>query len=148
MKVMKYTCVEEIFEYNGYKCACVFTKGGYRCGYVAIDKNHPYYGLDCGDEGPNEIDCHWGLTYGGTGVHFCADEEGVWWFGFDCGHYTDLTDCNTAREYGLINDKEYSVAIVFENILAADEDITLKDKEFVKENCKLIVEQLRRVKKV
>lgn len=137
--------IEEKFEHNSYKCVCVFTKGGYRCGYVAVNTNHPYYGLSYDNEGPDEILCHWGLTYAGNGNHFNGGEDGLWWFGFDCGHYNDLTDYETAKNYGLINDKEYSVGMVFENILKEDEDIILKDKEFVKDNCKMIVEQLRKV---
>lgn len=143
---MKRVYLEEMFEYKGYKCACVFNAGGFRCGYVAVDNTHPYYGKDYTDEGPNEIMCHWGLTYSDNGKHFYDGDKDFWWFGFDCGHYGDATDYDTAKEYGLINDKEYLIGKQYEKMLTFD-DTTLKTKEFVEENCKMIVEQLIAVKK-
>ena len=144
---MKRAYVEEMFEYKGYKCACVFNAGGFRCGYVAIDETHPYYSVNFMDDGPYEIQCHWGLTYSGEGKHFYNGEGRLWWLGFDCGHYKDLTDYDTAKAYGIINDKEYSIGKSFEVIYKEDLECTHKDKEFIKENCKMIVEQLIAVTK-
>lgn len=146
---MKRVYVEEIFEHKGYKCACVFNAGGYRCGYVAIDESHPYYKKDYSDEGPNEIMCHWGLTYSGYGKHFCEDNDNLWWFGFDCGHYCDGTDYETAKKYGIITDTEYLIGKEFSAELSdsLDENIFVKTQEFVEENCKMVVEQLIAVKK-
>jgi hypothetical protein len=37
------------------------------------------------------IDVHGGLTYAGEGSKgYPAASRGLWWFGFDCGHYNDL----------------------------------------------------------
>lgn len=143
---MKRVYVEDFFDYKGYACVCVFNAGGFRCGYVAVDNTHPYYGKDYIDEGPNEIMCHYGLTYSGDGKHFCDGSDGFWWFGFDCGHYGDATDYDTAKEYGLISDKEHLIGKQYEKMLTFD-DTTLKTKEFVEEICKMIVEQLIVVKK-
>lgn len=141
---MKRIHVEEIFDYKGYKCACTFVAGGWRCGYVLVDNTHPYYMKEYTSKGPDEIMCHWGLTYSGDGKHFYDTEENLWCFGFDCGHYGDAVEIDKAREYGLIGEKEY---LIQKEIFSVFEDSTIKDKEFVKENCKMIVEQLIAVKK-
>lgn len=133
--------LEEMFEYNGYKCACVFNSGGFRCGYVAVDDTHPFYKKDYNDNGPDSIICHWGLTYAGWGKHFYENDENLWWFGFDCGHCSDGIDYDTAREYGIINDQEYTIGKNYEHIINS-KDTTVKDQKFVEENCKMIVEQL------
>ena len=144
---MKRIYLEEVFDYKGYKCACVFNAGGYRCGYVAVDESHPYYKMDYTDDGPNEVMCHWGLTYSGKGRHFYDDFDDLWWFGFDCGHCEDGMDCDTALRYGLISGVEYNVGMEMQEALNMDENVTVKTKEFVEENCKMIVEQLIAIKK-
>ena len=144
---MKRIYLEEVFDYKGYKCACVFNAGGYRCGYVAVDESHPYYKMDYTDDGPNEVMCHWGLTYSGEGRHFYDDSDDLWWFGFDCGHFEDGMDCDTALRYGLISGVEYNVGMEMQEALNMDENVTVKTKEFVEENCKMIVEQLIAIKK-
>lgn len=144
---MKRVYLEEMFEYKGYKCACVFNAGGFRCGYVAVDESHPYYKKNYDlDEGPENIMCHWGLTYSGDGKHFYDGDDNLWWFGFDCGHCEDGVDYDTAMKYGLISEKEYAIGMNYQDLISFD-GITVKDKEFVKENCKMIIEQLIAVKK-
>lgn len=143
---MKRIHVEEIFDYKGYKCVCIFVAGGWRCGYVSVDNTHPWFRKNYYDECPDEIMCHWGLTYSGDGRHFDNEDENLWWFGFDCGHYGDGIDYDTAKEYGLINDKEYFIQKELMDYFNGDDE-TIKDKEFVKENCKMIVEQLIAVEK-
>ena len=137
---MKFAHIEEIFEHKGYKCACVFNKMGYRCGYVAVDETHPWYKKDYSDDGPNAVACHWGLTYSDRGNHFYNDES-FWWFGFDCGHCSDRVDYDTAKEYDLVNEQEYVLGKRYQDMMTFD-DSTMKDIEFVKDNCKMIVEQL------
>lgn len=144
---MKRIYVEDFFDYKGYKCVCVFNAGGFRCGYVAVDETHPYYKMDYDNEGPNEIMCHWGLTYSGDGRHFYDEVDDIlpnnlWWFGFDCGHYGDGMDCDTALQYDLISGVEYEIGIEMQNVMNMDENVIIKTKEFVEEICKMIVEQL------
>jgi hypothetical protein len=136
--------VEGIFEHKGYKCVCVFNAGGFRCGYVSVDNTHPYYGKNYTEDGPDNIMCHWGLTYSGNGSHFCTDNDVSWWFGFDCGHYEDGVDFDTAKNYAIISDKEYLIGKEFS--VALNEESSIKTQEFVEENCKMIVEQLIAVK--
>ena len=137
--------LEKLFEYKGYKCACTFTASGHRCGYVAINSEHPYYRKDFYDDGPNEIKCHWGLTYAGDSDHFCKDDKSLWWFGFDCAHYKDGIDYETAKRYGLISEKEYLIGREFS--VAMNDGALIKTQEFVEENCKMIVEQFIEVEK-
>lgn len=138
---MKRVYIEEIFDYCGYKCVCAFNANGYRCGYVAVDNSHPYFQKEYNEDGPNEIMCHFGLTYSGYRGHFYTNDD-LWWFGFNCGHILDRTDFDTAREYGLVNDVEYQIGKEMQEVLNKCEGATVKDVEFVKENCKMIVEQL------
>lgn len=85
-------------------------KSGHLCGYVAVRRSHPAYGLDyyqwseTDDLSPtqralNDVTVHGGLTYADAcdgdpvrGIcHIPApgDSDDVWWFGFDCAHYMD-----------------------------------------------------------
>ena len=54
----KFAVVEKQFQYKGHDCICVFTRNGYRCGYVSttLRRDHDDFG----------IDCHGGLTFGGA----------------------------------------------------------------------------------
>lgn len=38
----KFAIVEKQFEYNGYDCICVFTRNGFRCGYVSAEISDNY----------------------------------------------------------------------------------------------------------
>ena len=136
--------VEEIFEHKGYRCVCVFNAGGFRCGYVAVDNTHPYYEKSYEEDGPNEVQCHYGLTYSGNGNHFFTENDKYWWFGFDCGHYGDGVDFDTAKKYDVVSDKEYLIGKEFS--AALNDGSLIKTQEFVEENCKMIIEQLIAVK--
>lgn len=81
---------------------------GALCGYAAVPPDHPLHGADY--EKP-EVRVHGGLTYSAP----CAEDDAichvpepgepddVWWFGFDCGHYRDLSPGMSAvlRKAGL-----------------------------------------------
>lgn len=87
---------------TGYPCLIVRNGEtlGHLCGYVGVTEGHPafekhYDGVD--------VRCHGGLTYS----DFCmkdadeaesichkvetGDNDRVWWLGFDCAHYQDLS---------------------------------------------------------
>lgn len=82
---------------TGYSCLVRRNdKFGFLCGYVAVNKDHPLYEKDDCD-----FDCHGGLTFsshcdGDPVKGIChltkdEDEDGAWWFGFDCGHAWDIS---------------------------------------------------------
>ena len=74
---------------------------GCLCGYVAVPKTHPYYGKDYNDL--DHIAVHGGLTF--SGHH--TDDEDVWWFGFDTGHYGDLVPGLIGCEDGAVRDVDF-----------------------------------------
>lgn len=52
-------------------------------GYVGIPKWHRLFGCSYDDDAV-DIKIHGGLTFSAIG------DDGLWWFGFDCGHAGDL----------------------------------------------------------
>jgi hypothetical protein len=108
------------------------------CGYVGVTAEHPYYQKDDSEIG--DIEAHGGVNY----ADFCAEnvtEEGrgichvpspgepdkVWWFGFDCGHYGDVSP-------GYDRDGRYGY------------DSTYKTVAYVKSQCRRLAAQLAEVK--
>jgi hypothetical protein len=76
---------------------CLIVRGyhGALCGYVGVDKNHPYYGKH--HDSIEDIEVHGGLIYSnkcqedGMICHVPLNNESddVWWLGFDCAHSDD-----------------------------------------------------------
>ena len=74
---------------------------GYRCGYIFLEKGHPWYGknanelqhdgdvcFNCGSHlpiGPLVNTCHGGITW-------CKEEDEHYVIGFDCAHAGDAAD--------------------------------------------------------
>ena len=95
---------------------------GFWCGYVELPKSHPFHNksytdpycghTDCRDHSiEGLIDVHGGLTYGSNGR-----------FGFDCGHYRDISPFN----------KGYIIV---------DEEAEYRDKEYVIKQTNSMAEQ-------
>lgn len=84
--------IEKSWKYKGYDCAVIFQLGGYRCGYVNVPKGHKCYKVDY----PNiDILVHGGLTYSSS--ELVGHKKG-WWIGFDCNHFYDGYDWESAKE--------------------------------------------------
>lgn len=103
-------------EETGLPCLVVRNHGGALCGYVGVDPNHPWHGVDysehIGEPCDNEwcyehtpdgtVKVHGGLTYSAGCQHNASEDTGVchipqpgesddvWWFGFDTAHDFDL----------------------------------------------------------
>lgn len=102
----------------GFRAVVIMTDMGHRCGYVGLPQSHPLYGVDYSDESsvltfpageevgkrgiipmlcaggekasPDVVfDVHGGLTYAGGRAEYPAPSDGLWWFGYDCGHAGD-----------------------------------------------------------
>ena len=81
---------------------------GYANGYVAVPKDHPFFGKGYDDV---DINIHGGLTFATSGDNICKDfsetevlegclydlDKNWWVFGFDTCHYMDNLD-NWPRE--------------------------------------------------
>lgn len=93
----RYTTIEELFDYKGFKCMVIFNEIiisnpklkdiKWRCGYVGVKKGHPLYKKEY-----NKIDelviVHGGLTFSNIGDSKVLSKN-YWWLGFDCNHYKD-----------------------------------------------------------
>lgn len=89
-------------------CLIVRNRLGNLCGYVGVTKEHPFFGKSYHDV-DEDIYVHGGLTFSDScdednpeGIcHVPLDgrDGDVWWLGFDCGHYTDLTPVFLAEPY-------------------------------------------------
>lgn len=92
---------EKEFTYKGYHCVINFRNLGFRTGYVEIPADHPLYGVD----GDNlDINCHGGITWANEELPVNTEGDS-WWIGFDCAHYADGEDLETAKKY-FANDEE------------------------------------------
>lgn len=91
-------------EATGLDCLIVRNHGGALCGYVGLPPGHPLHGLDYDEAHERaDIDVHGGLTFADRcqkgdedGWHIChVPEPGrpaeVWWLGFDCAHFGDIS---------------------------------------------------------
>lgn len=95
---------------------CLIVRGplGALCGYVGVGPDHPWYGLRPHECPAGDLDVHGGVNFASkciepeegelTICHVVEDgeEDDVWWFGFDCGHFNDITPRMDAdrRKYG------------------------------------------------
>lgn len=97
-------------EATGYPCLIVRNRGGALCGYVGVPYGHPCFQADYNQV---DVDVHGGLTFADycdpnadESRHICHKTDGddrVWWLGFDCAHYGDISPAYEAlhRELGL-----------------------------------------------
>lgn len=131
----KFAVVEKQFQYKGHDCICVFNRNGYRCGYVSTTLHRGYDDFD--------IDCHCGLTFSGVLPEAYAPKE-QFYIGFDCGHCCDGIDTKLAYDYGLID--EATKEFLEESYLYLSE-YSVRDVEYVVEQCKKIVDQLEELEK-
>ncbi len=140
--------LEWVDEATGYPCLIVRQhRHGALCGYVGVTEIHPWFGINynqsfSGDEDDYDttpellINVHGGLTYS----DFCQEnnkehavchtstsqEDRVFWFGFDCVHWGDLSPA-----YGRFMPK--STGDIYRNI------------EYVKREVRSLAQQLHKL---
>lgn len=84
----------EDFVEAGLACFIQRNASGTWCGYAGVPADHPDYGQSYDGL---DIDVHGGLTYADEcDGHLChvpapGMPGDVWWFGFDCNHYHDIS---------------------------------------------------------
>lgn len=109
---------------------------GFLCGYVGVNKDHPFFQIPYYNWSSFIDDVNGGLTYS----DFCQNTEdesigichkpekgrdkNIWWFGFDCGHHWDISPA-------------YQKSEIF-NIYGA----TYKNFQFVKNEVEKLAAQL------
>jgi len=91
---------------TGLPCLIVRNRFGGLCGYVGVERRHPFFEKNSADI---DFDVHGGLTFSGpcsegdeknSICHIPGEGESdhVWWFGFDCAHGSDLLPAMVSRE--------------------------------------------------
>ena len=114
----------ETFDYKGFKVVIkrMMFFGGQLNGYVRIPKGHKFY-----DKGYDDIpiECHGGLTFAGD-----LEEDGDFYVGFDTAHHMDYIPF---LQMSLGKDGVTSSVLT---------DGTYKDINYVRNECKSIVDQL------
>ena len=76
----------------GFRAVVIMQDIGFRCGYVGIPRGHAlhgvgYYDVEAADG--EYLDVHGGLTFANGLPDYPTASDGLWWFGYDCGHYGD-----------------------------------------------------------
>ena len=135
--------IEEEFEYKGYPCVVVFTSLGYRNGYVGVPKGNPFHGYDDETESIDlELSMHGGLTYAAENPFYPIENEGLWWIGFDCAHAGDGQDLDFALQCFPDHAEELQLLRAINQRFEIFNFETVCTKEYVKDNCKGIVDQI------
>lgn len=98
--------VQWIDEATDLDCLAVRNHHGSWCGYVGVPPGHPWHGQHYDELG---ADVHGGLTFADRCMEDMPEDQGVchvpapgrpadvWWLGFDCGHFMDLSPGMEAR---------------------------------------------------
>jgi hypothetical protein len=113
--------VLETGDYKGYKYLIASHPAGFRLGYVALPKSHPWHGLTWFDT----IDVHGGLSYVGAGT------SGEWWIGFSCDEPGDAPD-NTLN---ILSDNAHKPGVV-------------RTQEWVRNELHILIDQVQSASKV
>ena len=123
--------IEKQWIHEGYLCAVVInSEMGFRCGYVGVDMEHPFYGEGYDDV---SIEAYGGLTF--ADHHEVLGNTGIWWFGFDCIHAEDSSDL------ALIEDSNYRSILSYRGGFG-----NAKTLEFCEAECNSIADQLEAAK--
>lgn len=109
----------------GHEWAVVQNGIGYRCGYIKVEPDHPWYGQD-------EMNCevHGGITFSArdTPCDKGGPDDG-WWIGFDCAHCGDRPDPSLVGYWDPIKNPY------------RDSTETIKTTEYVIKECRSLCEQ-------
>jgi hypothetical protein len=94
--------VQWIDEATDLDCLAVRNHYGSWCGYVGLPPGHRWHGRHY-HEVEDFVDVHGGLTFSDSCMEDMPEDRGVchvpepdrpadvWWLGFDCGHFMDLS---------------------------------------------------------
>lgn len=139
-------------EHKGYEYLITFTEMGHRCGYVAINPDHPCYKKDLVSNGDFDVSVHGGVTFHREEhaikkmlKHPCSDE----WIGFDAAHYNDRACIRTAEKYFGSENTFIKHAKTSDFYMKPDffGDIVIhRTFEYMEQECKNLIDQLIEIK--
>lgn len=130
---------EERFEYKGFPCVVLFMPMGFRNGYVGLPQENKYYGKGY-DFMP--VNCHCGLTYASRNL-YGQEDKNTWWIGFDCGHCCDGFDIEAIKEHYKDDAEALKQLKTMQGYYSmVNSDTEFRTLDYVKEECKKIVDQL------
>ncbi len=107
----------------GFEYMVIHNDLGFRCGYVKVEKDHPWFGKDYDNI---EASVHGGLTFAEYDVP--CDKNGPddgFWIGFDCAHSGDAQDLTLPHTFVMPGNG------------------TVKSQEYVENECKRLCEQAK-----
>lgn len=113
----------------GLRAVIRFVRGSHYCGYVAVEPGHPWYGIeDFFATHQPVLTPHGGVTYldGNEDYPAPSDPATVWWVGFDCAHWGDLSYSEDAKGY------------------APEPYHSFKDAHYVESECERLAHQLKK----
>lgn len=113
-------------EKTGYFCLIRRSEvTGSLCGYVGITNTHRAFKMDMDD---CNFTCHGGVTYAGhTAFRDFSSSDDIWWIGFDCAHFRDLSPAMDA---------------VMPDFIEGLEKMQYRNIEFVKESIRDLADDL------
>lgn len=150
---------ESVFYHNNYKCVVVFSFLGHRCGYVAVNPDHPLFGIHYNQDIKvillgqeikllSLINVHGGITYSELSHHRnypMPQFDKVWYFGFDCAHSLDGKDIQLAIKYFSYNHvKAYAE---FEKRYPSNH-LPIRSLSYVQKECRSLADQLDYIKEI
>lgn len=129
---------EKVDTYRSYKYAIWFHDyQGYRCGYVQIPENHPFY-----EQNFTEIDLN------SIGLSFSGHIKGLdgWFIGWDHHHLWDAIDEDGIRKiHG--DDPEIEKIIEYAKSMSGDEYGFPSTTDDVENECHMVIEELIRLER-
>lgn len=136
MQVESPDIVETHETYRGHEFVVTTGTGmGYRCGYVKVEKGHPWHG-----DGEPDADVHGGITFTEHDVECSKDgEDSGYWLGFDCGHAWDAKDPDIiSGEYRLRSFEDDYMERMY---CGGGLDGTIRSNGYVQRECKKLIDQ-------
>lgn len=103
--------------HENYRYVVIHNTMGYRCGYIEVDRSHPWHGKSRGEL--DFIVVHGGVTFADF------DSESAW-IGFDCCHFHDAVDPELPNR-GYVSSSLFSGEI--------------RSTDYAIDNCKLLIRQ-------
>ena len=131
--------IESSFHYKGFQCCVIFHQLGHRCGYVKVPYWHSAY-----EKNWDELDikCHGGITYT-SHILLGKTHASGWWIGFDCAHFGDIPDVQSAVKYFEGDEKQRNTLNFLYNLDKGQENFgSVKTLDYCIQQCKSIVDQL------